>query len=67
MPKAATSKVAAKRKEYNAVKRLYQTAGKKARGKPKTSIPYKEYKTVKREYKRIGAQLGKMTGLKKRR
>ena len=67
MPKASTSKIAAKRKEYTAVKRLYQQAGKKAQGKPKTSIPYREYKTVKREYKRIGEQLGKLTGRKKRR
>lgn len=67
MPKASSSKIAAKRKEYQAVKKLYKQTGKRAFGKPKTSVQYREYKTVRREYQRIGAQLGKLTGRKKRR
>jgi hypothetical protein len=67
MAKASSSKIAAKRKEYAAVKALYKKAGKKAFGKPKTSIPHREYKTVKREYNRIGGELGRMTGKKPRR
>lgn len=66
MAKASTSKIAAKRREYNEAKHVYNLAGKKARGKPKTSEPYRVYKAAKSQYKRIGQQLGKLTGRKKR-
>lgn len=67
MAKASSSKIAAKRKEYEAVKRLYKQTGKKAMGKPKSSTAHREYATVKREYKRIGGQLGRLTGKRPRR
>ena len=67
MARASSSKISSKRKEYEAVKRLYRQTGKKAFGKPKSSSVHKEYATVKREYKRLGGQLGKLTGKKPRR
>ena len=38
----------------------------KARGKPKNSPIYKDYRLVKREYKKVGQQLGKLTGRRSR-
>lgn len=67
MARASSSKIASKRREYAAVKSLYKKTGKKAFGKPKSSVPYREYKTVKREYQRIGGQLGRLTGKKPKR
>lgn len=64
---ASSSNIATKRKEYEAVKREYKKAGKKAFGKPKSSAVYKEYKAVKRVYNQVGSQLGRLTGKKPRR
>lgn len=66
MAKASSSKIASKRKEYAAVKKLYKQTGKKAFGKAKSSVAYREYKTVKTQYKRIGGELGRLTGRKSR-
>lgn len=67
MPKAASSKVASVRSEYETVKRQYKKAGKTAFGKSKKSSTYREYQNAKREYKKVGAQLGRLTGKKPRR
>jgi hypothetical protein len=61
------TKIRAVRREYHEAKKLYNQMGKKARGKPKSSAVYKDYKLVKRAYKKVGQQLGKLTGLKPRR
>jgi hypothetical protein len=66
MASASSAKVKEVRKEYEAVKRLYKTTGKKAFGKAKSSEAYKDYREVKRAYKKIGGQLGKLTKLKPR-
>lgn len=55
------------RREYNAVKKLRNQIGKKARGKPKSSPIYKDYKLVNREYKKVGQELGRLTGRKSRK
>lgn len=55
------AKAAAVRREYQAVKRLYHTVGKKVFGSPKNAPIRKEYAAVKREYHRVGKQLAKIT------
>ncbi len=67
MAKASSAAAKTVRKDYEAVKRVYKAAGKKAFGKPKSSAAYKDYKTVKAEYKRVGSKLGKLTGRKPRK
>ena len=52
------------RREYLAAKRAYHLVGKKAFGKPERSEVKKDYIKIKREYKRLGRQLGTLTGLK---
>jgi hypothetical protein len=67
MPKAASSKVASVRREYETAKRQYKKAGKTAFGKSKKSSTYREYQSAKRTYKKVGSLLGHLTGKKPRR
>lgn len=66
MPKHAAREKAVRR-EYGAIKKLYNQIGRRARGKPKSSAIYRDYKLVKREYKKVGQELGRITGRKPRR
>lgn len=53
--------VAALRKEYESVKRLYHKVGKKAAGKPTRSQAQRDYSVVREEYHRLGRRLGRLT------
>ena len=61
-----TIKVAALRREYEQVKRLYHKVGKKAAGKTSRSREKRDYAVVKDEYHRLGRQLGRLTGKRSR-
>ena len=67
MAASKTTLVRKARATYTAVKKLYHQAGKKARGKAKTSPAYREYKEVKAAYKTAGQRLGRLTGRKNRK
>jgi len=67
MARASSSHIAEVRREYNAAKREYKSAGKKAMGARSGSPAKKKYGAAKREYHQIGKLLGKLTGKKPRK